>query len=310
MTNNRHHSLGVIERAIEENRLPHALLLKGRSPQVLQHAAEQVSARLLDVDEAQVIGHPDFFHLQAKNKMRRISVDETRELIRNIQHSPSAGNRKVALVQEVDLMNKEAANAFLKTLEEPPLNTNILLTTARPYALLDTIVSRCLGFWFHEPLQEIQDESWNSWKERFKTWLVTLTDRPKEKVQITERIYQLYGLLDGFKSIMESLSSSQWEIQKEKLPASTPEENLVAMEVGFVRGIRTQMFGELEEKISELCVHTIDSSKSADAIKNITRRYENSVKELESLKGLLEVNLADSKMLEVYFLKLLRIWSY
>jgi len=308
MTSNRQRALGVIERAIEENRLTHALLLKGRSPALLQQTAEKVAAQLLHCESGGVSEHPDFFRLQAKNRMRRISVEDTRELIRNIQHSPSAGDRKVALVHEVDLMNKEAANAFLKTLEEPPLNTRLILTTARPYALLDTIVSRCVSFWFHEPLEPIEDASWQEWKQRFRNWFSDLLQPPSARVEVSDRVYQLYGLLEGFKSIQDRLSDSRWEAEKARLPSSMTEEHVIAMEVGFVKGVRNQLLMELEENVRVICAEKLHAG-NPDSNGAFSFKYEQSVQELESLKGLLEVNMTESRLLEVYFLRLLRIWS-
>ena len=77
--------------------------------------------------------------------MRQISADATRELIAKVQVSAAVAPRKVAILHEVDRMNTAAANVFLKTLEEPPANTTLLLLTTRPYALLPTIRSRCLA---------------------------------------------------------------------------------------------------------------------------------------------------------------------
>ena len=72
----------------------------------------------------------------------------TRELITKVQVTPAVAPCKVAIIHEVDRMNTAAANVFLKTLEEPPANTTLLLLTTRPYALLPTIRSRVLHFRF------------------------------------------------------------------------------------------------------------------------------------------------------------------
>ncbi len=308
MTSNRNHALATILRAVEERRLPHALLLKGRNLGALKHAALEVGAMLLKSDVASVHNHPDFFVLQARNRMRQISVDGTRELIRNIQHSPSAGDRKVALVMEVDRMNQESANAFLKTLEEPPLNTNIILTTVKPNALLDTIISRCLSFWFNEPESQLEDEVWTRWKGQFQAWLQILPAAPQQRQEITERIMRLYGLLEGFHVAIEGLSGRRWEQEKALLPENMADEELIAMEVGVARAVRVQLLAEIEGCIRDFAVASLQQSASIE-MDLTSRRLEESVKELEYLKGLLEVNLAESKMLEVFLLKLLRIWS-
>ena len=310
MTSNRNHALSTILRAVEERRLPHALLLKGRNLTALKHAAHEVSSLLLTCDVEKLNQHPDFFVLQARNKMRQISVDGTRELIRNIQHSPSAGDRKVALVMEVDRMNQESANAFLKTLEEPPLNTNIILTTVKPNALLPTIISRCLSFWFNEPEAPVEEAVWVEWKTRFQNWLHTLPNPPKQRKEITDRMMQLYGLLEGFQVALQSLADQRWEVEKAQLPEHMSDEEVIAMEVGMSKAIRTQLLAEMETSVRDFATELgrEGPSESWDPVIGY-RKLEESVGELEYLKGLLEVNLVENKMLEVFLLKLLRIWS-
>jgi len=308
MSSNRNHALSTMLRAVEEKRLPHALLLKGRNLASLKHAAHEVAAAILKHPPENIQNHPDFFVLQARNRMRQISVDGTRELIRNIQHSPSAGDRKVALVMEVDRMNQESANAFLKTLEEPPLNTNIILTTVKPNALLDTIVSRCLGFWFSEPEVSIDDSDWLTWKSQFHKWLGLLPHPPKQRQEISERIMGLYGLLEGFHFCLEGLSQKRWELEKASLPDHLSDDELVAMEVGVTRSVRVQLLSEMETTVRDFAIQNL-ALATAEETDSISHRLEESVRELEYLKGLLEVNLTESKMLEVFLLKLLRVWS-
>ncbi|MFQ6092365.1 MAG: DNA polymerase III subunit delta' [bacterium] len=76
-------------------------------------------------------------------KPASISIEAVRELQKALAYRPFEGKWKVVLVAEADRMTPEAANALLKTLEEPPPATVLILTTARPHALLPTIVSRC-----------------------------------------------------------------------------------------------------------------------------------------------------------------------
>jgi DNA polymerase-3 subunit delta' len=77
-------------------------------------------------------------------KSRRIGVDEIRDLEQTIHLAAPGGACKVGVITEADRMNDQSANAFLKTLEEPPQNTLLLLLTANPQRLLPTILSRCV----------------------------------------------------------------------------------------------------------------------------------------------------------------------
>jgi DNA polymerase-3 subunit delta' len=72
-----------------------------------------------------------------------IRINNIRMLEHRIHLSPNEGNYKTYIMEQADLMNVQASNAFLKTLEEPPRDTVIILTTSKPNALLPTILSRC-----------------------------------------------------------------------------------------------------------------------------------------------------------------------
>ena len=86
--------------------------------------------------------YANWFELQPSSKSRRILVDEVRDLERFL-HLGSGGELKVGIIVEADRMLDQAQNAFLKTLEEPPRDSILLLVTTNPAALLPTIRSRC-----------------------------------------------------------------------------------------------------------------------------------------------------------------------
>jgi len=92
--------------------------------------------------------HPDILWLEPESKTRQIIIGENdaegiRQVIRFIALTPFSGQRKAAVLLDAERMNPAAANAFLKTLEEPPPNSLILLLSEAPQALLPTITSRC-----------------------------------------------------------------------------------------------------------------------------------------------------------------------
>lgn len=86
--------------------------------------------------------YPYLFKIEPTSKSRQILVDEIRDLERSL-YLTSGGEKKIALIIEADRMVNQAQNAFLKTLEEPPSNTLLLLLTIKEEALLPTIRSRC-----------------------------------------------------------------------------------------------------------------------------------------------------------------------
>ena len=83
--------------------------------------------------------------LRPRMKSRQLGVDVIRDLEHTLHLAAPDGSYKVGVILDADRMNDQAANAFLKTLEEPPRNTLLLLLTANPQRLLPTILSRCLS---------------------------------------------------------------------------------------------------------------------------------------------------------------------
>ena len=82
------------------------------------------------------------------------SVDDVRELRERVGFAPAAGRWKVYILDEAHMLTKEAWNAFLKTLEEPPPNTVFVLATTEPQKVMPTIVDRCQRFDFQRPSLE------------------------------------------------------------------------------------------------------------------------------------------------------------
>jgi DNA polymerase-3 subunit gamma/tau len=87
-----------------------------------------------------------FIDLIEVDAASRTGVDDTRELLDNVQYAPSRGRYKVYLIDEVHMFSKHSFNALLKTLEEPPPHVKFLLATTDPQKLPVTILSRCLQF--------------------------------------------------------------------------------------------------------------------------------------------------------------------
>lgn len=153
-------SLAVLSRSIERSRIGHAYMLVGSGLGRLERIAVAFGRRLLcerpfemGVDacdqcdpcrRTRVGGHPDMFFLRPESKLREIRLEPTRELMRFIQVKPYMSTRKVAIVLGADRMNTQSANAFLKTLEEPPANVTFVLASEEASGNLETIISRCL----------------------------------------------------------------------------------------------------------------------------------------------------------------------
>lgn len=137
-------ALDLLTEAHKAGRLAHGYLLAGPVGSGKKWLAEQLSALFLECPVDKVATHPDAHAVQPESKSRRILSDQIRELEQAIQRKPLIGRTKVAIIHEADRMQPQAANAFLKTLEEPPDGSLILLLSALPESILETVLSRCV----------------------------------------------------------------------------------------------------------------------------------------------------------------------
>lgn len=133
-----------LSEAHRAGRLAHAYLLAGPTGSGKDWLATRLAAMVLNCSPEQVASHPDAHYVQPESKSRRIVIDQIRELEQSMQRKPLLGYSKVAVIREADRLQPQAANAFLKTLEEPPPGSLILLLSSLPEAMLETILSRCV----------------------------------------------------------------------------------------------------------------------------------------------------------------------
>ena len=135
-----------LRRAFEGGRLAHAYLIAGETGSGKRDLASRL-ARLVAGNgkgTGDPLQHPDVHCVEPESKSRIIKVEQTRELEKELQMRASQEGRKVAIIFDADRMNASASNSFLKTLEEPPANSLLLMVSAHPEMLLETILSRCI----------------------------------------------------------------------------------------------------------------------------------------------------------------------
>ena len=126
------------------DRLPHGLLIQGPGGWGEELVAEALVRRLLGVGEDQAardLAHPDLRWVEPDAGI--VKVDQMRATIEFLHQTPRFAGRKVAVIEAADCMNQNAANALLKSLEEPPDNSFAVLVTGAPERLLPTVRSRC-----------------------------------------------------------------------------------------------------------------------------------------------------------------------
>lgn len=151
------HVLKALINALENDRLHHAYLFTGTRG-VGKTTVARVLAKCLNCEQGVTskpcgecnacvsIDEGRFVDLIEVDAASRAKVDETRELMDNVQYAPSIGRYKVYLIDEVHMFSNHSFNALLKTLEEPPPHVKFLLATTESKKVPVTILSRCLQF--------------------------------------------------------------------------------------------------------------------------------------------------------------------
>jgi DNA polymerase-3 subunit delta' len=230
-----------------------------------------------------------------------------REFISKLMVSPAVSIRKVGIVHEADRMtavNTVSANIFLKTLEEPPANTTLLLLTTRPYALLPTIRSRVLHFRFPSAATALAADGWAAWLADYQAWLARLGEGVSGKTAIADQIFTLYGLVARFSAVLDFATGEIWKQQKEKLPPDLADDEQVAIETGIANGLRARLFAEIESATRTFALPRLAAGDEA------TRRaFTAAISKLEHNAGLLRVNLHEAAALEDFLLTSLRLWT-
>ena len=151
------HVLKALINALDSQRLHHAYLFTGTRG-VGKTTIARIIAKCLNCETGvsstpcgvcsicKEIDEGRFIDLIEVDAASRTKVEDTRELLDNVQYAPSRGRFKVYLIDEVHMLSSHSFNALLKTLEEPPPHVKFLLATTDPQKLPVTILSRCLQF--------------------------------------------------------------------------------------------------------------------------------------------------------------------
>jgi DNA polymerase-3 subunit gamma/tau len=157
---NQDHIISVLEGALKKKMIPHALLFTGSRgtgkttvARIFAHAVGASDVDIYEIDAASNRG-----------------IDDIRSLKESVHTAPYESSYKVYIIDEVHMLSKDAFNALLKTLEEPPPNVIFILATTERDKVIDTIISRCQVFEFRAPSrEELRETVMNvAKKEKFK----------------------------------------------------------------------------------------------------------------------------------------------
>lgn len=244
-----------IETGWRNGQLAHAYLLQG-APHgaALRFAEKLLNLILANHPQVQTHTHPDIVWLEPQSKSRQIIIDEVRELIRRLSQTSFAGGWKAGVILCADRMTDQAANALLKTLEEPPAKTLLILVTDEPQSLLPTISSRCQRI----SLSDEDEETSRHWKDPLLDILGGLP--PATLPEAGLFTVRINGILNALKEEFEAEESDRLP---EDLSAKEAKELLAARSTARLIESRTEILRTMVLWQRDLLMLVLEQDESA-----------------------------------------------
>jgi DNA polymerase-3 subunit delta' len=238
-------------------RLPHAMLISGSAGSGRAELAMSIAGLVNETDATGASSHPDVHKLEPESKSRRILVEPFRQFCEPFfSTSFRPGATKTGIILEADRLHPNAANAFLKTLEEPPANTLFILVTSNPGQLPVTIVSRCAHFPLRDaglpalegPAAEIADATGEM-----------LSSPPSSRTGAALRLARrLQRLLREARENVEDELSAAFKAQKKRLGDTAEEEWLKDEEARLKALVEARVLATRQHLASVVAERTAD----------------------------------------------------
>ncbi len=324
----------LLRRSLSRGRLGHAYLFAGDSPEVLESIAMELASTVncTGRGEDTVVPeescgtcascrriaegvHPEVHWVRAESKLRVIRVEQVRQLMNAMQLKSSGARWKVGILVGADLLNAQAANAFLKVLEEPPRRTLFILLTTQPGRVLDTILSRCLRLNF--PGEDHPDAAQLAWLEQFVSAVrgdgTGLLGRYRLLDVLLQRLAD--ARRESEAAIEERSPSQRYDDVDPSLAEQWENEARAAVEAEFRRR-RTQALRLLQVWLRDVWLTTLDQPREllmlpqlAEATADVARRLQPERAEanlgvIEQTQSILHTNVQEAVALEVALLRL------
>lgn len=330
-------SLGVqlLQRSLARGRLGHAYLFTGGSMDGLEPIARTLAKTLNCQQPKKTSGHAtdccdecpsckkisedihaDVHWARPESKSRVITIDQMRDVMQQIQLKPTEAGYKIAILAGADRLNVNAANSFLKTLEEPPPKSVIILLTTEPSRILETIVSRCLRLNFSAETARTLSAEQQEWLQKFSS----------AAASGQKSLFGRYRLLDA---LMQQLSAIRERVD-EAVSARSPlekysdaeknlrdkwEDELKAAVEAEYRRQRSEVLALLQWWLRDVWLHTLAAGEALLHLPQIygadevaqrisTRDAQENLVVLDQLQRMLHGNVQEGLALEVGLLKL------
>jgi DNA polymerase III subunit delta' len=324
----------LLQRSLARGRLGHAYLFSGDQLEELeslartlaktlncQNPVKQNGAAVDSCDECpscrKIDGdtHADIHWARPESKSRVVTIEQMRELMREIQLKPAEAQFKVAVIVAADRLNIQAANAFLKTLEEPPPKSILILLSTEPSRILETILSRCLRVSFSGDSRRELTPAETAWLEKFST-LASDQKTLLGRYHLADAILQKLGEI---RAHAEETLGARSPLQKyddlEKDLREKWEEELSAAVEAEYRHRRADLLLLVQCWLRDVWLHTLAAGKEllnfpkipgAEAVagKISPRQALENLQTLDETQRLLYSNVQEALALEVGLLKL------
>jgi DNA polymerase-3 subunit delta' len=332
----------LLQRSLARGRLGHAYLFSGDQVEELESLARTLAKTLNCLNPIKENGmavdccdkcascrkidndnHADVFWVRPESKMRQIKIEQItrrpdsppRVVNEFLNLKPTEAQFKVAVIVGADRLNIQAANAFLKTLEEPPQKSVLILLSTEPSRLLETIISRCLRVNFSGDGRRELSSTEAAWLEKFSAMAgeqKTLLGRYQLADVILQKLNEIRTHVDETLTARSPLQKYE-EVDKE-LREKWEEELAAAVEAEYRRR-RSDLLLLVQCWLRDVWLHTLAaesellnfpkvSGAEAVARKISPRQALENLQVMEQTQRILHTNVQEALALEVGLLKL------
>jgi DNA polymerase-3 subunit delta' len=311
MSFSKEQALHFFKKAISENRLGHAYLLTGSTTKEVGIVTEELAALVLGCTLLHLETHPDFYLIEPESKARKILTEQMRMLEEALALSPQVSTYKVVIIHDADRMVPAAANAFLKTLEEPPDQTLLLLTTTLPEALLQTIRSRCIILPLHQTEKAPQEMYEQKMEELAASFFKPGAPTDATAAFQLTRAFQL--LLTAAREEAVEAADQEFKDEKNHYGKTTDapwegrrEEHFKATAAASALGYRSLLLGTLATYFGNRlrALYERPAEHDDDDVVRLLR----SLDVVESMRNTLEQGVQEALTLEAGFLELMEVY--
>jgi DNA polymerase-3 subunit delta' len=325
----------LLQRSLARRRLGHAYLFTGDVLEELELLARTLAKTLNCQHPIKIDGvatdccdgclscrkidnetHADIHWARPESKSRIVTVEQMRDLMQQIQLKPTEAEYKVAIIGGADRLNAQAANAFLKTLEEPPPKSILILLSTEPSRILETILSRCLRLNFSGDGALPLDAAQSEWLEKFGALAAGQQKNLLGRYRLLDALLQKLGEIKT--RVGENLTArsplEKYDDVEKNLRDKWEDELTAAIEAEYRRH-RADLLLLVQWWLRDILLHTLAAGKDLlkfpqiSGAETIAKRIsphqaQENLQTLEQTQRLLHSNVQEALALEVSLLKL------